>query len=78
MWNFWDFFKKQKQQSVHNDLIGKQVKVLEDIDPVNGKGKVMVGESWWLAVSENNGDFIRKGETVTIKKVKGYQLVVGR
>ncbi len=56
-------------------LIGKTAKTTED---TNGfSGRVLVGDVYWRAVSENN-DTIPQGETVIIKRVNGTTLVINK
>lgn len=56
-------------------LLGKTVTATEDIN-ANG-GRVLVGDIYWKAVSEN-GETIPKGETVVIKSVNGTTLVINK
>lgn len=75
---FFSLFRKKHSQNPFGHLIGRQGKVIEEINPASGKGKVKIGESWWIAVAENDQEVFRKGEIVTIKRMEGYRLIVGR
>ena len=56
-------------------LLGKTATIAEDTNGVYGR--VLVGDIYWKAVSEN-GDIIPKGETVKIKSVNGTSLVINK
>lgn len=56
-------------------LMGKAAIVIEDTTPISGR--ILVGDVYWRAVSEN-GDIISKGETVVIKRVEGTTLVINK
>ncbi len=56
-------------------LLGKTARVTEDTDSISGR--VLVGDIYWRAVSEN-GDTIPQGETVIIKSVNGTTLVINK
>ena len=56
-------------------LLGKVAIVTEDTTPISGR--ILVGDVYWRAVSEN-GDIISKGETVVIKRVEGTTLVINK
>ncbi len=56
-------------------LIGKAATVTEDTTPISGR--ILVGDVYWRAVSEN-GDTIPQGETVVIKRVDGTTLVINK
>ena len=68
------FFKKTKSEKLaeSNDLlIGKTALAKTDISATDGK--VVVGDVYWRAVSENQ---INKGEYVTVTAVNGNTLTV--
>ena len=68
------FFKKTKSEKLaeSNDLlIGKTALAKTDISATDGK--VIVGDVYWRAVSENQ---INKGEYVTVTAVNGNTLTV--
>ena len=56
-------------------LLGKTATVTEDTNAVTGR--ILVGDVYWRAVSEN-GKTLPKGETVVIKGVNGTTLVINK
>lgn len=54
-------------------LVGKSATVTEDVNAI--AGRILVGDVYWRAVSEN-GETIPKGETAVIKGVNGTTLVI--
>lgn len=56
-------------------LLGKVALVTEDTNAISGR--ILVGDVYWRAVSEN-GNTIPKGETVVIKSVNGTTLVINK
>lgn len=56
-------------------LLGKAALVTEDTNAISGR--ILVGDIYWRAVSEN-GETIPKGETVVIKGVNGTTLVINK
>lgn len=54
-------------------IIGKEGIVLENIDPLNGTGKVKVNGELWSAISDTN---IEKGEMIKVLSVNGVKLKV--
>lgn len=54
-------------------LVGKTATVTEDVNAI--AGRILVGDVYWRAVSEN-GETIPKGETAVIKGVNGTTLVI--
>ena len=59
-----------KKTGAHR-YIGHTYTVCEDFK--NGRGKITVGDSVWLAISDKN---YKKGDDVTVKNVNGTQLIV--
>lgn len=56
-------------------LLGKTATVTEDTNAVTGR--ILVGDVYWRAVSEN-GETLPKGEIVVIKAVNGTTLVINK
>ncbi len=56
-------------------LLGKAALVTEDTNAISGR--ILVGDVYWRAVSED-GNTIPKGETVVIKSVNGTTLVINK
>lgn len=70
------YIKKDNDEiSAESKLIGKAVKTTEETDSNNGK--VLVGDIYWKAISEN-GEKIGKDETVIIKGVNGTTLIISK
>ena len=67
--------KKTDDVNKNEKIIGKTATVAEDTNDITGR--VLVGDIYWKAVSENS-ETISKGETVTIKGINGTTLVVNR
>lgn len=63
---------KTKLTNVYS-IIGKEGIVLENIDPLNGTGKVKVNGELWSAISDTN---IEKGEMIKVLSVNGVKLKV--
>lgn len=59
-----------KKTGAHRYVGGRFI-VVEPIK--NGRGKIAVGDSVWIALSDNN---FKKGDEVTVIDVKGTQLIV--
>lgn len=64
---------KEDELKPENQMIGKKAVTAEDTD-ANG-GKVLAGDIYWRAVSEN-GSVIAKDTTVVITGVKNTTLVI--
>lgn len=61
--------------SQNEKLLGKAALVTEDTNAISGR--ILVGDVYWRAVSEN-GETIPQGETVVIKGVNGTTLVINK
>lgn len=62
--------ERNKKTGAHR-YIGNRFTVVEPIK--NGRGKITVGDSVWIALSDHN---FKKGDEVTVVDVKGTQLIV--
>lgn len=70
------YIKKPVDDVDQNEkLLGKVATVTEDTNAITGR--ILVGDVYWRAVSEN-GETIPKGETVVIKGVNGTTLVISK
>lgn len=58
------------------DLIGRDAVVMEEIDNLQGCGKVQVRGMEWTARSETESQVIEKGKTVEISRIEGVKLIV--
>jgi membrane protein implicated in regulation of membrane protease activity len=65
--------KKVDDVDQNENLIGKTVKVTEDTNGISGR--ILSGDIYWKAVSEN-GETITKGETAVVRSVNGTTLVI--
>ena len=58
-----------------DELIGKEVKVIERIDPSADTGHVKIGDVEWRAVSEHGAVF-EAGSKVSIVRIEGTKVIV--
>ncbi|GAA4291054.1 NfeD family protein [Anaerocolumna aminovalerica] len=70
------YFNKQRVKTNIDLLIGKEVKVIETIDNLNGKGWVLLNGQEWMARAVNDDTIIPEGERVIVRKVSGVKLIV--
>ena len=71
--------KKVGQEKTDTDLlIGRQVKVEEDIDNASEKGAVRVNGQIWSARMTNDGDSASAGEFVIVDSISGVKLICRR
>lgn len=59
-------------------VIGATAIVTEDVDNLQGAGRVSVMGNSWAARSEHIGETIPTGETVTVVRIEGVKLIVAR
>ena len=69
-------FGKNKEEELNqktgaNRYIGSRFTVIEPIK--NGRGKIAVGDSVWIAISDKE---FKEGDEITVTGVKGTQLIV--
>lgn len=67
---------RKKVESNVNALIGKNAKVIEALDPIEGAGKVKVNGEVWKAIPQDNSQTFEVGETVVIKDIDGVKLII--
>lgn len=67
---------RKKVESNVNALIGKKAKIIEEIDQIEGFGKVKVNGEVWKAVTEDSSVILNIGDTVIIKAVDGVKLII--
>lgn len=67
--------KKEHHATNWDRLIGEMAEVTQDIDPVEGKGQILVSGVTWSAKSVN-GEAIEKGAKVQIEAVQGVKALV--
>lgn len=70
------YFNKQRVKTNIDLLIGKDVKVIETIDNLNGKGWVLLNGQEWMARAVNDDTIIPEGERVIVRRVSGVKLIV--
>ncbi len=66
---------KKIQPTNADRCIGQTATVLEEINNIAATGLVSVGGVTWTARSLN-GEVIKQGETVTVKKIEGVKVIV--
>ena len=59
-------------------VIGATAVVTEAVDNLQGAGRVSVMGNSWAARSEQGGETISTGETVTVVRIEGVKLIVTR
>lgn len=67
---------RKKVESNVNALIGKKAKIIEEIDQIEGFGKVKVNGEVWKAITEDSSVTFNVGETVIIKAIDGVKLII--
>ncbi|WP_426388021.1 NfeD family protein [Desulforudis sp. 1088] len=67
---------KLKNVAPQEVMVGKTGKVIETIDPVEGKGKVEIEGDIWTAVG--SGEVIETGASIKVEEVVGPRLRVSR
>lgn len=76
------FIKKVKSQKyipTNYDIdIGKDVLIIEKVDKKASTGRATLNDVNWIAEAENSEDIFEKGETATVKDIKGAKLIVGK
>ena len=68
-------FNQNRVKTNVDELIGKEVVVIEAIDNLAGKGQVMVNGVEWMARSEDDTP-ITKDAVVVVQRVSGVKLFV--
>ena len=69
---------RKKVESNVNSLIGKKAKIIEEIDQIEGFGKVKVNGEVWKAILSDPSQTFEIGETVIIKSVDGVKLIISK
>ena len=72
------FTKVGKEKTDTDLLIGRQVKVEEDISNSEEKGAVKVGGQVWSARMSSDGETARVGEFVIVESISGVKLICRR
>lgn len=71
-----NYFNNQRVKTNIDLLIGKDAKVIEKIDNLNGTGCVMLNGLEWTARAANDDITIPAGERVIVRRVSGVKLIV--
>ena len=72
------FNSKPTVRSNVDALIGEKAKVIENLDPIEGAGKVKINGEVWKAIPENDEETFELGEQVIVKKVDGVKLIISK
>ena len=67
---------RKKVESNVNALIGQKARIIEEIDQIEGFGKVKINGEVWKAILANPSDTFELGETVVIKDIDGVKLII--
>jgi membrane protein implicated in regulation of membrane protease activity len=70
------YFNKNREKTNVSGVIGKQAIVVDEIDNLQGLGKVTVGGQEWTARSMVEDQIIPVGTVVVVEEVKGVKLMV--
>ena len=70
------YFNKDREKTNVSGIIGKQAIVVDEIDNLQGLGKVTVGGQEWTARSTVEDHIIPVGTVVVVEEVKGVKLMV--
>ena len=69
------YFNAQREKTNADSLVGKEAKVIADINNFDQKGIVLVDGMEWSARTEDDS-VIEKGNKVEILEIKGVKLIV--
>lgn len=70
------YINKNRVRTNVDSLLGQKAVVTQDIDNLAGTGEARVDGKLWMARTENDGEQIVCGTTVTILGVSGVKLIV--
>lgn len=70
------YINKNRVRTNVDSLLGQKAVVTQDIDNLAGTGEARVDGKVWMARTENDGEQIVCGTTVTILEVSGVKLIV--
>ncbi len=70
------YINKNRVRTNVDSLLGQKAVVTQDIDNLAGTGEARVDGKVWMARTENDGQQIMCGTTVTILGVSGVKLIV--
>lgn len=72
------YFNKQRTSTNYESLIGKEVKVIEEIDNFNESGLITLNGTKWVARALDDSNIYQQGDRVIIRDVTGVKLIVER
>ncbi|NLZ80777.1 MAG: NfeD family protein [Clostridiales bacterium] len=70
------YINKNMTKTNADSLVGRDARVIADIDNFKGVGDVIVAGQEWTARSDNSDELIPKGAQVEILKIEGVKLIV--
>ncbi len=70
------YFNKNREKTNVSGVIGKQAIVVDEIDNLQGLGKVTVGGQEWTARNVAEDQIIPVGTVVVVEEIKGVKLMV--
>lgn len=70
------YFNKDREKTNAQALIGKQAIVIEPIDNLQSRGRVIIDGMEWSARCNGASGCISEGTIVEIKDIKGVKLIV--
>lgn len=70
------YFNKNREKTNVSGVIGKQAIVVDEINNLQGLGKVTVGGQEWTARSVAEDQIIPVGTVVVVEEIKGVKLMV--
>lgn len=65
-----------REQTNVNSMIGREGKVIEEIDNFNGKGRILVNGMEWTARTEEDGVVIPADTKILIQEIRGVKAIV--
>lgn len=73
------FVIKKEEKVVTNafSVIGKEGKVVKNMDPVTKLGQVKVGNETWTAKTEND-TLLSEGDTIRVDSIEGVKAIVSK
>lgn len=70
------YINTNKLKTNYEGIIGKVVRLNEDVDNISGTGSATVNGVEWTVRTQNDKDIIKKGTIVKITDINGVKLIV--
>ena len=70
------YFNQERQKTNAESLIGQQALVIEDIDTLEAKGRVVIRGMEWAAKTDEPDGKIAKNTVVVVNGIQGVKLIV--